>query len=158
MPPCQDWLIGLDSAAGRLAELGASPIAIGGSADFQARWLASERGVTMPLPLDPDHLLRTVVGAERPLGLRMADPRGIAFYARSVARGNRPKRITRDTVRAPGVVILGPDLEVLWVHVGTRIGDYPPLEEVIDEVRVLASARNHGQRTETVRPTLDAPR
>lgn len=142
--PCQDWLIALDSAAGHLADLGARPIAIGGSADYQARWLASERGVTMPLLLDPDHVVRAAVGAERPLGIRLADPRGLASYARSLAHGNRPKRITRDTVRVPGVVILGSDLEVLWVHVGARIGDYPPLEAVIERVRILAGARIEG--------------
>ena len=142
--PCQDWLIALDSAAGRLADLGARPIAIGGSADHQARWPASERGVTMPLLLDPDHVLRAAVGAERPLGVRLADPRGLASYARSVAHGNRPKRITHDTVRVPGVVMIGSDLEVLWVHVGARIGDYPPLEAVIERVRILAG---RGART-----------
>jgi hypothetical protein len=38
--PCQDWLIGLDRSTGALADLGASALAVGGSADYQARWLA----------------------------------------------------------------------------------------------------------------------
>lgn len=128
--PCQEWLLGLDRVAGELARHGAGAIAIGGSADYQAVWLREEQGVAMPLLLDPEQRFRDHVGAAKPLGWRMADPRGAASYARSMAHGFRPQRITRDTVRSPGVVVLGPDGAVLWRHVGTRIGDYPPLDEV----------------------------
>ncbi len=129
--PCQQWLIGLDRAAGALAEHGAHAIAVGGSADYQARWLRDARGVRMPLLLDPGHVLRARVGAAAPLGLRLADPRGLAAYAGALLRGNRPQWITRDTVRSPGVVILDGECRVRWRYTGRRIGDYPPLARVL---------------------------
>jgi len=51
--PCQDWLLQLDQLAPSLSECGVSAAAIGGSADYQARWLRDEQGVGVPLFLDP---------------------------------------------------------------------------------------------------------
>ncbi|MEP7178888.1 MAG: redoxin domain-containing protein [Pseudonocardiales bacterium] len=136
--PCQQWLIELDRATAQLAPLGARPVAVGGSADYQARWLRDERGVRMPLLLDPDQRLRDALQVGH-LGGRLLDPRGLASYGRAMRAGLRPQRITRDTVQAPGVVILDAQLEVRWRHVGKRIGDYPRLSEVIDAVRTLAA-------------------
>jgi hypothetical protein len=123
--PCQEWLIELDGLSTHLADLGARVGAVGGSADYQARWLAAERGVSIPLLLDPDQRVRDAVGLQRTLGWRMLDPRGLASYARSVSHGYRPQQITRDTVRSPGVVILDPALVPRWRSEGRRIGDYP---------------------------------
>ncbi len=128
--PCQEWLTALDSAGRRLAEDDISVAAIGGSADYQARWLRDERGVSMPLLLDPSQGFRDAVGAARPLGMRMLNPKGAAAYARSLRNGFRPQKITRDTVRSPGVVILDRQGTVCWQYIGTRIGDYPPVLEV----------------------------
>lgn len=129
--PCQEWLIELDRAAAA-ENLGA--LAIGGSADYQATWLQEERGVRMPLLLDPEHRFREQVEAVKPLGWRMADPRGMAAYARSLRHGFKPQAITRDTVRSPGVVILDQDGRVRWSYIGNRIGDYPPISDVLDAV------------------------
>ena len=128
--PCQDWLLQLDGAAPALAEHGVSVAAIGGSADYQAQWLRDERGVSTPLFLDADHSFRAAVSAEKKLGLKLLDPKGAAAYGRSLRKGFRPQKITRDTVQAPGVVILDRDLTVQWQHIGQRIGDYPPLADV----------------------------
>lgn len=127
--PCQEWLIELDQAAAA-ENLGA--LAIGGSADYQATWLQQERGVRMPLLLDPEHRFREQVDAVKPLGWRIADPRGAAAYVRSLRHGFKPQAVTRDTVRSPGVVILDRDGRVRWSHIGNRIGDYPPINEVLD--------------------------
>ncbi|ABL81156.1 MULTISPECIES: redoxin domain-containing protein [unclassified Nocardioides] len=128
--PCQDWLVRLDRAAGELAREGVGAIAIGGSADYQARWLREERGVRVSLLLDPEQRFRDHVGAADPLGWHLLDPRGAAAYTRSLARGFRPQHITRDTVRSPGVVVLDATGAVRWRHVGTRIGHYPSLDKV----------------------------
>jgi len=128
--PCQDWLSELDAAAADLAASGVGAAAVGGSVDYQARWLRDERGIRMPLYLDPDHAFRAAVSADERLGLRLLNPRGAAAYTRSMRRGFRPQKITRDTVLAPAVVILDQAMMVRWRHVGERIGDYPPLREV----------------------------
>jgi hypothetical protein len=135
--PCQEWLINLDRVAGELAQHDTGAIAIGGSADYQAVWLREEKGVGLPLLLDPEHRFRDHVGASKPLGWRIADPRGVAAYTRSLANGFRPQQITRDTVRSPGVVVLDQTGAVRWRHIGTRIGHYPPLDEVLATVARL---------------------
>jgi hypothetical protein len=136
--PCQEWVVDLDRAAPGLAVQGVGAAVVGGSADYQAVWLREEKGVRIPLLLDPDHRLRGAVGAAKPLGLRLLNPRGAAAYAGTVRRGFRPQAITRDTVRSPGVVILDADGAVRWTHVGTRIGDYPPLADVVSAATRIA--------------------
>lgn len=123
--PCQDWLVELDRLRPELAVLDADAAAIGGSADYQAQWLQQERGVSMRLYLDPDHRFRQAVEMTEPLGWKLANPRGAAAYVRSLRRGYRPQKITRDTVRSPGVVIVDSERHVVWSHEGSRIGDYP---------------------------------
>lgn len=135
--PCQEWLIDLDRIGGQLARHGASAVAIGGSADYQATWLRVERGVDLPLLLDPSHRFRDHVDASKPLGWRMIDPRGAAAYTRSLVHGFRPQHITRDTVRSPAVVVIDQTGVVRWRHIGKRIGDYPPLGEVLAAVSRL---------------------
>jgi len=132
--PCQQWLVKLDRAAPQLHALGARPLAIGGSADYQAQWLHNGRDVTMPLLLDPGQRVRDALQLS-PIGVRLLDPRGLASYGRALRAGFRPQRITRDTVQAPGVVIVDTHGEVCWQHIGRRIGDYPPLADVIAAVR-----------------------
>lgn len=135
--PCQDWLLKLNRAAPTLASLHASAIAVGGSADYQARWLRDERGVQIPLLLDSEHQMRAAVEATKPLGIRMLDPRGIAAYARAMRDGLQPRGLTRDAVRTPGIVILDKTGTVRWQYLGNRVGDYPTLATVRRELRQL---------------------
>lgn len=133
--PCQEWLVDLDGAADRLAEHGAGVLAIGGSADYQATYLQEKRGVAMPLLLDPDQTFRDhVAGASTPLGWGLASRKGGAAYLGSLRKGYRPQRVTRDTVRSPGVVILDRTGAVAWNYIGKRIGDYPALNVVLAEL------------------------
>ncbi|MFZ1527482.1 MAG: redoxin domain-containing protein [Ferruginibacter sp.] len=150
--PCQDWLVDLDQASTTLAEHGVTVAAVGGSTGYQARWLRDERGVTMPLYLDVDHLFRKAMAADEPLGHRLLDPRGAVAYARSLTHGFRPQTITRDAVRSPGVVILDQRLDIRWQHLGTRIGDYPPLQDV-ERVALQLAMENDPSPT----PTHAAP-
>jgi len=136
--PCQEWLIALDHAGPRLAEHDVAVTAIGGSADYQARWLHDERGVRMPMYLDRDQVFRDAVGAGKPLGIRMLNPKGAAAYARSLRHGFRPQKITRDTVQSPGVVILDRYGNVCWQSIGNRIGDYPDIE-VVEQAAIQLS-------------------
>lgn len=135
--PCQEWCVDLDAEASTLAEGGIGVATIGGSADYQARWLREERGVSMPLLLDPEHRFREAVGAAAPLGVRMLNPKGAAAYVGALRRGYRPQAITKDTVRSPGVVILDATGRVLWQHVGRRIGDYPSVGRVLGAAAAL---------------------
>jgi peroxiredoxin len=142
--PCQAYLRALDERTDELETSGARPIAVGGSADYQARWLR-DTGVRMPLLLDPDQRLRDAVGFGSLSGRQLMAPRGLRTYAAAVLSGIRPQRITGDVRRSPGVAILGARLDVRWTYEGTALGDYPSLEEVLDAVVLVASeARRDG--------------
>lgn len=136
--PCQEWCLELDQHAPQLAGLGVGAAVVGGSADYQARWLRDEKGVRIPLLLDPEHGLREAVGAAQPLGVRILDPRGAAAYVGTLRRGYRPQAITRDTVRSPGVVVLDDSGAARWQHIGRRIGDYPTVDQVLVAVEDLS--------------------
>lgn len=95
---------------------------VGGSADYQARWLADERGVGTTLMLDPERELRRHTDLVKPPGWRMADPCGVAAYAKTLAHGFKPQAVSRDTVRSPAVLILDRAGDIQWRFEGTWIG------------------------------------
>lgn len=130
--PCQAYLQDVSDARDRFpAEAGI--VAIGGSTDFQARWLI-EQGITLPLLLDPEQQVRDAVGFGNLRPWQFASPRGALAYARAMRRGLRPQKITRDTVRSPGVVLLDEDHQVVWAHEGDRLGGYPPIDDLLEVV------------------------
>jgi len=132
--PCQAYVKDVDAARDRF-DTQVKVVAVGGSADFQARWLRDNQGVRMPMLLDPDQQVRQLAGLGN-LGLhRFLSPRGAANYVKAMRRGLRPQKITRDTIRSPGVAILGPDLGVRWTYEGKMLGDYPSLDELIARTR-----------------------
>lgn len=129
--PCQVYLRALDQRSEELTRMGARAIAVGGSARYQAEWLR-DTGITMPLLLDPEHEFRRWMGLGSLSGRQMLSPRGLGRYARAVLAGVRPRRPTSDLMKSPGIAILGPGLEVRWVEEGTSLGDYPPLDRVLE--------------------------
>ncbi len=131
--PCQEWLVELDKTQPQLAELGVDAIAIGGSADYQAKWLRAVKGVTIPLLLDPTGSVREKL-AVRDLTFGMLSPRGVASYLHALANGFRMQRPTRDAFRSPGVAIVDNEAKVIWIFEGTRLGDYPSISSVIQKI------------------------
>ncbi len=134
--PCQAYLRALDERGPEFAKVGAKPIAIGGFADYQARWL-HDTGVAMPLLLDPGQRLRTAVEFGSLSDRQLVAPRGLWNYAAAVLSGIRPQRITGDVMRAPGIAILDATRDPKWTYEGAMLGDYPALDEVLDTVRLV---------------------
>lgn len=127
--PCQAYLQDVDAARSRFPA-GSRVVAVGGSADFQAQWLA-EQGISMPLLLDPAQEVRDLVGFGNLRVHQLVSLRGAAAYAKAMRRGLRPQKPTRDTVRSPGVVLLDHELSVVWRSEGSRLGDYPPVDDLL---------------------------
>lgn len=142
--PCQVYLRELDARASDLALVGARAIAVGGSADYQARWLY-ETGVRMPLFLDPGQELRRAVGFGDLTRRQLFAPRGMRNYASALLSGVRPQRPTSDMTKSPGIAILDAALAVRWTYEGTALGDYPPLETVL-EAAALETMRSEPSR------------
>jgi len=134
--PCQEYLRELDRRKGELEAMGAMAIAVGSSADYQARQLR-EFGIAMPLLLDPDGSLRNWLGFIDLTMRQMAAPRDIGSYLAARRSGLRPRVPTRDVAKSPGIAIFDADLRLIWIHEGRRLGDYPPIHALLATVASL---------------------
>lgn len=134
--PCQEWAVEASGLQKELAAEGIGVVAVAGGADYQAAYLRDERGVTIPLLLDPAQQVREAVGAMKSIGLGIVDPRSGLAYLKSMARGYRQKDLPpKDSMRSPGVVVLDASGKVLWQHIGTYVGDYPAVAEAVAKAR-----------------------
>lgn len=134
--PCQEYLRELDRRKAELEAMGAVAVAVGSSADYQARQLR-ESGIAMPLLLDPDGGLRNWLGFTDLTMRQMAAPSGIRSYLAAMRSGLRPRVPTRDLMKSPGIAIFDADLRLLWMHEGGRLGDYPPIHALLATVASL---------------------
>ncbi len=136
--PCQEFVRDLDGNLDRFPD-GTRVIAVGGSADHQARWLRDTKGVAMPLLLDPDQKVRAVAGVGDLSARQMSSLGGASNYVKSLVRGFRPQVPTADATKAPGIVIFDSDFNVTWVHHGEMLGDYPSIDDLVEQVESLAT-------------------
>lgn len=125
--PCQEYLQSFSDDRERFESAGIQTLCVGGSADYQARWLA-DNGVAVQMLLDPEQQFREAIGFGN-IGANLLHPKGAASYAKALARGRRPMKITKDTIRTPGAIVLDDQLEIAWRYEGKVLGDYPELDE-----------------------------
>jgi len=137
--PCQEYVREVDRNLDRFPA-GGRVVAVGGSADFQARWLRDAKGVTMPLLLDPEQSVRATAGVGNLTARQLAAVGGASNYVRSLLHGFRPQIPTGDAKRAPGVVVFDRGFDAVWVHRGTMLGDYPPVDALIERAEFAARA------------------
>jgi len=128
--PCQEFLAQLRDQHDSLIELGASVIAVGGAADYQAQHL-QDGGIPFPLLLDPDGDLRAALGIDSKLSKReMMSWTSVKNYV-SVMGRRRQGRVSRSHAEdRPALVILDHQLRMVWSHVGKALGDYPTIDEI----------------------------
>jgi hypothetical protein len=130
--PCQVFLVEVGQ---RVGDVPGRVVAVGGSADYQARWLREKKGVELPMLLDSAQLIRTTLEIADLSTGEMSTGRGWVNYGKALLSRFRPQRPTRDALRAPGVAVFGPGLELRWLHRGSALGDYPSVDELIVAVR-----------------------
>ena len=128
--PCLDLLAQLREHHESLGALGASVIAVGGAADYQAQHLQDD-GVPFPLLLDPDGELRNALGVDTKLSKReMMSWASAKNYVSVIGRRRQGKVSRTHAEDRPAVVILDDQLKMVWSHVGTALGDYPTIDEI----------------------------
>lgn len=127
--PCQDFLAQLREVHPRLSERGVEVLAVGGSTQYQAEMMQPE--FPFPLLVDPDQQLRAAVGFGNLKPWQYLKWSGAKRYIGPYRRGARQGRVTRDTKRTPGVVILDQELDLVWAHEGSGLGDYPMRDDVL---------------------------
>ncbi len=131
--PCQHFLQRLDARLDQLPD-GAGVVAIGGSAEYQARWLRDRTSVSVPLLLDPEQRVRRLAEIGRLTPRQLGSLEGWKSYGRALLAGFLPQLPTFDANKAPGIVVFNRDLDVEWLHKGNRMGDYPSVEELVARV------------------------
>ena len=119
--------------------LGAQLIAVGtGSAD-QARRLM-ESGTPFPCLVDSQLSLYRALGFGRVGIATFLAPATYTSYWRAWRRGARQGKVTGDPGQLSGVAILDADGRLRWRHISRTIGDYPPVPEVLAQIRRLGHA------------------
>jgi len=135
--PCRDYLSQVSARLGAVGDAGGAALAVSVGADYQATWLMEERGIRFPLLVDVDRRVHEALQLPRKWWVGL-NPRGWANYGRAIARGNRQGRII-DPNQLPGIALLDAGANAVWVHRGRALGDYPPLDEVLVELRRIAA-------------------
>lgn len=136
--PCQAYLRELEAVRPRLESWGFVLFGVGGAADYQARHLMAS-GVGFPLLLDPHHRLYEALNIHHIPWWKLLSPVTWWKYLRS-ARRARQGRITDHPLQAPGLVILGADGTIRYLHRGETLGDYPPIPELIATAKQVDDA------------------
>lgn len=120
---------------------------MGTGAPDQARRL-EERGVPFSCLLDPERNLYRALGIRRVspwqwLTWRMWRRYLKAFWQRYVLRRltrAAQGRLTGDITQLPGVIVLDEMGRLRYLRRGTALGDYPPFEELMENLRDLSRA------------------
>lgn len=133
--PCRGYLRELAQRYDEIEALGAAALGVSVGADFQARWLMEEQGVGYPLLVDPRRHVYDALELPRKWWVGL-NPKGWWNYAKAIARGNRQGRIIEPN-QLPGLAVLDAEADVVSVHRGKALGDYPPLDRVLDALRGL---------------------
>ncbi len=58
-------------------------------------------------------------------------------YLKALFSGNWQRRITGHYSNLPGVCVIDAHGNVMYIYTGSGLGDYPPLETVLDELDAL---------------------
>lgn len=116
---------------------GGSVIGIAPASAAQADHLM-ERPVPFELFIDPDRLVSTRIGMGRQSFANFALNLPAWWrYFNAFFSGNWQRRITGHYSNVPGVCVVDAHGIVSYVYKGTGLGDYPPLQTVLDELDTL---------------------
>jgi hypothetical protein len=117
-------------------EIGAHVVGVGERDEYQAKKLM-DGGMPFDLLLDPEGVVREVLGSSNRLApWKLLHPKGAVAYAKSLRPVGKFFDITMSqATQHPGVAVLDAQLNVTWSHIGDRLGDYPPVDVVLTELR-----------------------
>lgn len=136
--PCRAFLAQLREAEPEITALGGRVIGVATGADFQARQLMAS-GIPFPLLVDPDRNVYRALGLDHIRWYHFLQPSTWRRYLAG-AKGARQGRLTGDLRQAPGVAVIASDRRLRYLHRGTTLGDYPPLDEVLAALRSVAES------------------
>ena len=116
---------------------GGAVIGIAPASAAQAENLMSTT-VPFQLLLDPDQLVGARIGlGKQSFACFVLNVPAWWRYLKAFFSGNWQRRITGHYSNVPGVCVVDAQGFVTYIYKGSGLGDYPPLETVLDELDVL---------------------
>lgn len=117
-----------------LDRLGVRMMGVGTREAYQARKL-TEDGIDVELLLDPDDRVRQALDVgHRFEWWRLLHPKGATSYVRAARQAKRFDPIWAEATQRPGILLLDTDLNLIWSRIGSRLGDYPTADDVVEAV------------------------
>lgn len=135
--PCQDFLSQLREAHPDMQRHGATAVAVATGAAFQARSLMAG-GVPFPCLVDPDANMHGALGLGRLDWRTLLRPSSYRSHWHAFRRGARQGMLAGDLLQSSGVAVVDPTGRLGYLFRGEKLGNYPPVDEVMDAVRRLA--------------------
>ena len=129
------YLLQLAAQHEEIDDSGGAVLGLGPGAAHQARHLITKRGIPFPLLLDPDHLVAEAIDLGRqPLLRFLFHPGGWWRWGKNLWQG-RQGAVTGAWWEVPAVLVLDSRSRVVWAHRGRFMGDYPPIEETMENLK-----------------------
>ncbi len=123
------------AAEPEVAERGGRIVAVGPAAGYQAQHLM-DTTIPFPLLLDQDGAVSHALRLNRQRLLTFVfNLRAWVRWVGAFIRHRRQYRITGHYSEVPAVAIVAAGGEVVWLHRGRSIGDYPKIEHVLEQLR-----------------------
>jgi hypothetical protein len=133
--PCRAYLTQLREIHDELDELGVDVVAVGPAADYQAEHIQQKEQIPFPLLLDPDKTLYAAIDLGRMRYRDWVRPKLAANYLRAARRARQGRMSAANIGQLPGLILLDPAGTIVWIYKGELLGDYPPIPELLAEVR-----------------------
>jgi peroxiredoxin len=130
----------LATAHPSIVDNGGAVIGVAPAAGFQAKHLM-ETSIPYELLMDREHSLsRKLEVGTQSLFRFVFNLKAWWNYAMAFLSNRKQGRITQSYAVLPAIFVIDADSNVVYLHRGTGIADYPPLAEVLAELATLLSA------------------
>lgn len=105
---------------------------------YQAQRLLDD-GMAVPLLLDPENRIRELLGIDERFHWKgLLSAKGAMAYVRAARQARNFDPIWRSATERPAMLAVNRHGDVVWSHIGRRIGDYPSVEECLDALKRAA--------------------
>jgi hypothetical protein len=130
--PCRGYLGDVSKRLDEVTAIGGAALSVSRGADFQARWLAEKKHIRFPLLVDPERRVYEALELPRRWWV-ILNPKGLWNYLKALLRGNRQGLII-EPIQPPGLAVLDATATAVRIHRGSALGDYPPFNQVLEEL------------------------
>lgn len=122
-----------------IAESGCSVIGLAPATGYQAKRLMDE-SIPFPLFIDRNHAVGKRLGVGRQTLFHfLFSVRGWLRYLKAFLAGNWQRRMTGHYSNLPAICVVDAFGDVTYMYRGSGLGDYPPLEDVLDALATTGS-------------------